>query len=282
MLVDRLNVNDSEPLSSEFYTERRRLITPAEVDYYEWPSCVGHGCTVVGDDGRCPFDSYHWCHQIKGAVYHVGGLTRGGKCYMALTDCMGCMMPQYRDVRADALKPVSCAKHRWHGVKFGEYDHKLDNERQFVYKICVKSGSVVDGIKFYYKTPKNEDYSDYIYTESPWYGGKGGAEYCYDPVEHDLGPIFEEIYVKSAFSINALVFNDNPNKRFGGNGGDIEEKFCGGVLRSVGVYHGYNPILGYTAINGLKFDWLDDDSADYVVNKMCSNGEAECGMFGKC
>merc|ERR1712174_45492 len=100
----------------------------------------------------------------------------------------GCLLRQYRDVRTDALKPVDCAKYVWFGYHFignslnGQYDHQLDSVRQFVYKICVRSGSLIDGIKFYYKTPKDASSAsnfEFILTESPCYGGRGGIETCW-------------------------------------------------------------------------------------------------------
>jgi len=269
-LVNRLNVNDSESLSSEFDAERRRLITYDGNKYYNYPSCAYNQidrCTYVGSDGRCPHDSYEMCHQRTGAVYNVGG----DKCYMALTSCMGCLLRQYRDVRTDALKPVDCAKYRWHGALVGQYGHWLADERQFIYKICVRSGSLIDAIQFWYKTPTDDSYSDFTLTRSRWYGGSGGAERCFEAKDY-----INQVYTKSAFSINALMFNGKSDARFGGNGGDFEEQFNGGVLRSVEVYYGVNPIIGYNVVNAIKFNWMDGDTANYMLSTMCYNHQIDC------
>merc|ERR1712130_925884 len=93
-------------------------------------------------------------------------------------------------------------KYGFYGSEAGDYHHsKLDDPRQFIYKICVRSGSLIDGIKFYYKTPKDDSYSDFILTESPFYGGNGGALRCYET------DYIRNVFIMSGIYVNLLIFN---------------------------------------------------------------------------
>merc|ERR1712130_58708 len=135
------------------------------------------------------------------------------------------------------------------GYPAGNYHHKLDDPRQFIYKICVRSGSLIDGIKFYYKTPKDDSYTDYILTESPFYGGNGGVLSCFEDKFIDF------VYVRSGFYVEALL----PPK----------------VLKSVEVYDG-TIHSNHDYINSLKFNFMDSDTENYMICKFCQNGEISC------
>merc|ERR1719461_878546 len=168
---------------------------------------------------------------------------------------MGCLVPEFRDAQPNIFRQVNCAKYRWYGRKIGQYAHMVDNNRQWIYKICVRSDNwIVAGIKFYYKTPpKNEKTSGFNLTQGPWYGARSyGFQRCFRLVDY-----FNHVHIKSSnYAIHALSFSVKAKIHVSESfiqGGDVEETFFGGQLKSVEVYHSQGP----TGLYGLKFNWLD-------------------------
>merc|ERR1712217_591227 len=84
--------------------------------------------------------------------------------------------------------------------------------------------------------------------------------------------VIDHVHIWSGSYIDALMFNLK-NPRFGGGvrdgNGDVEELIYGGVLRSVEVYDG-SLWKNTDGVNGIKFNWMDDDTANYMFYKMCT------------
>merc|ERR1712130_18471 len=149
----------------------------------------------------------------------------------------------------------STSHYQIYGTASGNYHHRVTDDRQFIYKICVRSGSLIDGIQFFYFTPNPEmGKSAHTESQSPWYGGYGGILRCFEV--DDYGGI-AGIDVKSGFYVDRLRFQSEWNKfsqYYGGNGGDTWASFSGSRLKSVEVWDG-NIYANHNYINGLRFHW---------------------------